>query len=119
MNPIMIIGMVAVGISLFGAFVSISDDQSLQVDASTKISEKQHERIVEASSLKASVDDNGNISIENLANIDAEILEIRVLGDDGNVMMKKTLEKPIPASRVAEMVVDSEIKTHINNIKAK
>jgi len=119
MNPIMLIGMVAVGITILGSFVAVSNDQATQIDSSSKLVEKQHARVVEASSLKAITNTNGGISIENLANINAEILEIRVLDNQGKVIMKKTLSKPIPSSRIAEMVVDNEIKTYIDNIKTR
>lgn len=118
MNPILIMGVVIVGIAIMASLVSISDDQSSQIDASTQISEKQHARIVEASSLKAIATIDDNISIENIGNVDAEILEMRVLDDNGTVVMKKILSTPILASRLTEMIADSDIRSHINSIRS-
>ncbi len=118
MNPVLIMGVVIVGIAIMASLVSISDDQSSQIDASTQISEKQHARIVEASSLKAIATIDDNISIENLGNVDAEILEIRVLDDDGKIMLKKILREPVAASKATKMIADSDIRTHINSIRS-
>ena len=116
MNPILIIGVVAVGIAIMVSLVSISDDQSSQIDSATKINEKQHVRVAEASSLKAVVTDDNNISIVNNGNTDTEILEIRVLDDDGVVILKEILTEPILASRATEMITSSDIKEHIRNM---
>ena len=98
------------------SLVSISDDQSSQIDSATKINEKQHVRVAEASLLEAIVTDDNNISIVNNGNTDTEILEIRVLDDNGNVILKEILTEPILASRVTEMITSSDIKEYIRNM---
>ena len=108
MNPIVIIGIMAMTVSAGIMMISFSNDQIRYSELSGQISEMQQQRISEEIAVTASGD--GLLEIKNTGHLPVQIKEIRVLNEQGHVIFRQKTDSTVLASNTITLDADPAIE---------
>ena len=109
MNPIVIVGILALAILTAIMMVSFSNDQVRQMHTTEKVSTIQVERLrEEVSATTAKKGDH--IQINNTGSIPIRLKEIRILDDNGHITYREKIDQHITASQSITLNTSPEIK---------
>ena len=108
MNPIVIIGIMAMTVSAGIMMISFSNDQIRYSELSGQISEMQQQRISEEIAVAAS--DDGLLEIKNTGHLSVQIKEIRVLNEQGHVIFRQKTDSTVLASNTITLDADPAIE---------
>lgn len=111
MNPLVIIGILAITISSVALMLSFSQDQIEYSQTTERVSSIQAQRLQEkitiSSDLSSLESDSHQLTIKNVGTIPIEIKEIRIINDTtGDVVTQYKISKRILASQSDTLDVD-------------
>lgn len=107
MNPIVIVGILAVTISAAAMMISFSSQQVRYSDDVSRISDMQAQRLAEEVSVRMGPD--GVLHVENTGSVPIRIKEIRVLDDSGRITSRHVTDEAVPARHTGSMATSPEI----------
>lgn len=100
MNPLVITGILAVTIASVATMLSFSNEQIRYSDTTEQISAIQAERLQE--NVQVGTGD-GTLQLKNAGPIPVTIKEIRLLDDDGQIILRQSVDQQISAAQTGEI----------------
>ncbi len=116
MNPIVILGVLAVAVASISMMISFSDEQVRYSDTTQRTAEMQAQRLQEQAAVTIQ---DGELRLKNMGSVPIHIREIRILDDSGFVIHTQKAETTILSSQTHTIPADPRVADAIAQITSR
>ncbi len=113
MNPIVILGVLAVAVASISMMISFSDEQVRYSDTMQRTVEMQAQRLQEQAAVTIQ---DGQLWLKNTGPVPIHVREVRILDDSGSVIHTQKAETTILSSQTQAIPADLRVADAITQI---